>query len=234
MALIPFSGGSLPLTSSHRHAKTAAVSAFIPSSMAMMESIMQLKPMEFRDLNSGVPILSMDKCTFCDIAAKHIPAAMVYEDADFVAFLDINPLNPGHTLVVPKRHVRWVFDVEKFGDYWEVAKTVALAAIEVLEAKTVNFITAGAGVEHAHIHVVPRFDNDGHGELPNTANVKHIPKEEMASIASKLAEAIARNPPKKAVVATVPKVEETPAESQPEETLSGEEVALIRREFESG
>ena len=176
----------------------------------------------------------MDKCTFCDIAAKHIPAAMVYEDADFVAFLDINPLNPGHTLVVPKRHVRWVFDVEKFGDYWEVAKAVALAAMEVLEAKTVNFITAGAGVEHAHIHVVPRFDNDGHGELPNTKNVKQIPKEEMASISVRLSEAIGKNPPKKAAETAEPKTEEKTSEPQPEETLSEEEVALIRREFESG
>jgi len=175
----------------------------------------------------------MDKCTFCDIAAKHIPAAMVYEDADFVAFLDINPLNPGHTLVVPKRHVRWVFDVEKFGDYWEVAKAVALAAIEVLEAKTVNFITAGAGVEHAHIHVVPRFDNDGHGELPNTKNVKQIPKEEMASISVRLSEAIGKNPPKKAAAAA-PKFEERPAEPTVEEELSEAEVELVRREFESG
>jgi len=177
----------------------------------------------------------MDKCTFCDIAAKHIPAAMVYEDADFVAFLDINPLNKGHTLVVPKQHMRWTFDVDKFGDYWEVAKAVALAATSALGARTVNFVTVGESVQHAHIHVVPRYENDGHGELPSWNNVKHIPKEEMVSIASKLAEAIAKNPPKKASAAAEPKVEEPkPVETQPEEALSEEEVALIRREVESG
>ena len=176
----------------------------------------------------------MDNCIFCEIAAKRVPTAVVYEDADFMAFLDVNPLNRGHTLVVPKRHVRWTYEVERFGDYWEVAKAVALAAIESLGAKTVNFITMGVGVPHAHIHVVPRYENDGHGELPLPGNVKQIPKEEMHSIAAKLADAIAKNPPRKSAAATwMPKAEEKPEHSM-EDELEEEQVELGKREFECG
>lgn len=176
----------------------------------------------------------MDKCVFCDIAAKRVPAAVVYEDADVVAFLDINPLNRGHTLVAPKQHVRWAYDIDKFGDFAEVAKAVANAAVGALGAKNVNFMTVGEEVVHAHMHVVPRYDKDGHGALPMIGAVKQISKEEMASIAAKLADAIAKAPPKKCAAAPAPKAEEKPAEHSMEEELSEEQVELVRREFECG
>ncbi len=135
----------------------------------------------------------MEECIFCKIVAKQIPALAVYEDDKFIAFLDINPLNPGHTLVVPKQHHRWVYDVPEFGEYWEVAKLVALAAIKTLNANTVNFATAGFQVPHAHIHVVPRFEGDGHGEFPLRQTAKlaeEITEEKMKEIQSKLKAAI--------------------------------------------
>ncbi len=178
----------------------------------------------------------MEKCIFCEIADRRIPSNIIYEDEDFIGFLDVNPLNAGHTIVVPKAHIRWTYDVERFGDYWEVAKAIALAAIEALEAKFVNFITAGLGVPHAHIHVVPRFENDGHSELPVFGNVKKIPKEEMIQIAEKLKAAIAKNPPKKAVAAMAEKAEEIKEvkEKAPAEKRSKEDIEYIRREIESG
>jgi len=182
-------------------------------------------------------VVGVDKCVFCEIAAKRTPALTVYEDDNFVAFLDINPLNRGHTLVVPRRHARWTFEVERFGDYFEVAKSVALAAMEALGALTVNFLTIGFGdmsVEHAHIHVVPRFENDGHPSLPDRKAVKSIPKEEMQSIAAKLKDAIAKNPPKKASVEAAAPKEEVLAEREADEEMSEEQVELVRREMESG
>ena len=179
----------------------------------------------------------MEKCIFCEIAAKRIPSSIIYEDNNFMAFLDINPLNAGHTLVMPKDHARWVYDIENFGDFWEVAKSVALAAVEALDAKTVNYMTLGYQVKHAHIHVIPRFENDGHGEQPVFGNVKKIPKEEMLQIAEKLKAAIAKHPPKKAATASpiiveAEKVEEP--KEEPKETRSEEEIDFIRRETESG
>ena len=179
----------------------------------------------------------MEKCIFCEIAAKRIPSAIMYEDDDFVAFLDISPLNPGHMLVVPKTHVRWTYDVEKFGDYWEVAKSMALAAIEALGAFTVNFVTIGFGegaVEHSHIHVIPRFENDGHPDLPIMANRKKMEKEEMADIAKNIQTAIANHPPKKSAAAPPKPPEPEKPPEKPKDPRSQEQIDYIRRETESG
>lgn len=177
----------------------------------------------------------MEKCIFCEIVGRRISSNIIYEDGDFIGFLDVNPLNAGHTIIVPKAHVRWTYNVEKFGNYWEVAKAIALAAINALDAKFVNFITAGLGVPHAHIHVVPRFENDGHPELPVFGNVKKIPKEEMIQIAEKLKAAIAKKPPKKAVTAMAEKTEEIKKiKEEPIEKRSKEDIEYIRREIESG
>jgi len=69
----------------------------------------------------------MDDCIFCKIVKGEIPAFKVYEDNDFLAFLDINPISVGHTLLIPKKHYRWVYDVPNFGEYWQVAQKIALS-----------------------------------------------------------------------------------------------------------
>lgn len=126
------------------------------------------------------------KCIFCAIVGNQIPSFKVYEDDKFLAFLDIRPVNKGHTLVIPKKHFRWTYDVEEFGAYWEVAKKVALAALNSLEAKFIQFVTAGLEVTHAHIHVVPRFENDGHGLYPDPSAVKQLTEQEMKEIVEKI------------------------------------------------
>lgn len=132
----------------------------------------------------------MEGCVFCKIAEGKIPAYKVYEDKNFVAFLDIRPLNPAHVQVIPKKHYRWVFDVPNFGEYLEVVKKIGLAAIKELGAFTFSIATLGFDVEHAHVWVVPRYENDGHGGLIRWDNVKDISKEEMSEIAEKLSKAI--------------------------------------------
>ncbi len=175
----------------------------------------------------------MEKCIFCEIVGKRIPAFQVYEDDDFVAFLDVNPLNKGHTLIVPKEHVRWVWEVKKFGDYFKVAKAVAVAAVKVLDAKFVNIVTAGLGVPHAHIHVIPRFENDGHSEVPMPGNVKKVEKEEMVSITENMKNAITLRrrkyaPRKSAAPVKKPKVSDSP------EPKKDDGWEYIRREAYSG
>lgn len=97
----------------------------------------------------------MNTCIFCKIVAKEVPAEVVYEDTDFLAFLDIRPLSPGHTLVIPKQHHRWVWDVPNAGDYFEIAKKVALAQQKAFGVETVLSKTVGEEVPHAHIWVFP-------------------------------------------------------------------------------
>ncbi len=168
-------------------------------------------------------------CIFCQIVDKKIPAMIVYEDEKFLVFLDINPLNPGHMLVIPKQHHRWVHDVHEFGDYWEVAGLVAKASINALEAITINFATAGFQVPHAHIHVIPRFKDDGHGEFPlrQTAKlVEDMNEEKMKEVYQKI---------KGFIEGIKPKVEEEPKEEVKEEPKRSEEdVHWMKRETEIG
>ncbi|MEI6345690.1 MAG: HIT domain-containing protein [bacterium] len=97
----------------------------------------------------------MNACIFCKIVAKEVPAEIVYEDVDFLAFLDIRPLSPGHTLVIPKQHYRWVWDVPNAGAYFEVVKKVAEAQKKAFGVEMVLSKIVGEEVPHAHIWVFP-------------------------------------------------------------------------------
>ena len=127
-----------------------------------------------------------DNCIFCKIAKGEIPCNKIYEDNEYVAFLDINPLNKGHALVIPKKHFRWVYDVEDQGKYWTVAQKMTKKLLEKMHASYVMFVTLGEEVHHAHIHVIPRYENDGHVGFPDFKNKKSISAEEMNQIAEKI------------------------------------------------
>ncbi|OGD62873.1 hypothetical protein A2160_05820 [Candidatus Beckwithbacteria bacterium RBG_13_42_9] len=129
-------------------------------------------------------------CPFCQIVSRQIPAHIIYEDDKFLAFLDHRPLTRGSTLVIPKKHYRWVDEVPEFGDYFEVAKKVGLAAKKVLGAIWINYLTIGHEVSHAHIRVIPRYPKDLHGPLPDLSKTEALPEQEMKSIALRLTEAI--------------------------------------------
>jgi len=129
-------------------------------------------------------------CIFCKIIAGEIPCYKVYENEEFLAFLDINPLNEGHSLVIPKKHYRWVWDVENFAGYAEATKKVARALRKVLDTEWVVSLIAGEEVPHAHIWLIPRLENDGHGGSLNTTNVKKIPPERMEELAKIIYEAV--------------------------------------------
>ncbi len=126
----------------------------------------------------------MTDCIFCKIAKKEIPSNQIYEDKDFFAFLDIKPRNPGHTLIIPKKHYRWVWDVEE--EYSKVTNKIANALKKALNTELVVSIVLGEEIEHAHIHLVPRFPDDGHGVLLDLHKIKNIPKEEMEEITKKI------------------------------------------------
>lgn len=97
----------------------------------------------------------MTDCVFCKIVAKEIPANIVYEDADFLAFLSIDPQSPGHTLIIPKKHYRWVWDVPNLGPYFEVAGKIARAQKKAFGVDMVLSKIVGEEVHHAHIWIFP-------------------------------------------------------------------------------
>lgn len=128
----------------------------------------------------------MEDCVFCKIVSSKIPCYKVYENGDFLGFLDIAPLNPGNILLIPKKHYRWVYDVPNFGEYFEAAKKVGLVSQKVVGAHSINFLTLGYEVSHAHIRIIPRFDNDGHNDGIQLSAVKKISVDEMKKIAERI------------------------------------------------
>ncbi len=130
----------------------------------------------------------MTDCIFCKIIAKEIPCYKIYEDDKFLGFLDINPLNPGNSLLIPKKHYRWVIDVPEFGQYWEVAKKIAIASQAGLSAMSVSFLTLGFEVPHAHIRIIPRFSEDRprFDNGINTKDIIAIPPDQMITISQKI------------------------------------------------
>ncbi len=117
----------------------------------------------------------MNDCIFCKIVRGDIPAHKVYEDEKFLAFLDIRPLAPGHTLIIPKRHYRWVWDVPDIGAYFETVRTVAQALqrafgpIDEVHARIV-----GEEVPHAHIWLYPAPDKAKGDKNDFEANAEKI------------------------------------------------------------
>lgn len=100
-------------------------------------------------------------CIFCKIVRGEIPAEKVYEDDKYIAFLDIHPQSPGHVQVIPKEHYRWVWDMPNVGEYFEVAKKIALAERKAFNTDFVLAKIIGDEVPHAHIWVFPTSDVAG-------------------------------------------------------------------------
>src|SRR5882724_9520855 len=117
----------------------------------------------------------MKDCIFCKIIAKEIPAEIVYEDNDFLAFLDINPQSPGHTQVIPKKHYRWVWDVENVGQYFEVVRKIAKAQQKAFNTDFILSKIIGDEVPHAHIWVFPdpKISGDKKDFTTNTEKIKN-------------------------------------------------------------
>jgi histidine triad (HIT) family protein len=103
----------------------------------------------------------MESCIFCKIVRGEIPATKIYEDENFLAFLDIHPQSPGHVQVIPKAHYRWVWDVPDAGAYFEVARKIARAQQKAFHTDWVLSRIIGEEAPHAHIWVFPSDEAKG-------------------------------------------------------------------------
>ncbi|MBW3012313.1 HIT family protein [Candidatus Woesearchaeota archaeon] len=131
----------------------------------------------------------MDECIFCKIAKKEIPADVIYEDSNVMAFLDIMPISKGHALVIPKKHSENILDIgeEDLKKLIVGIKKTAKAVLKGTGAEGINVSmnnnrAAGQLVFHTHFHIIPRFSDDG---------LKHWPQGryaegESAKIAAKI------------------------------------------------
>jgi len=112
----------------------------------------------------------MPECIFCKIVAGSIPCTKVYEDAHVLAFMDIGPISPGHTLLVPKKHYASVIEMpaEEVAALFRPVGALAAAVKAGLKAEGLNVLqnngsVAGQVVPHLHIHLIPRWPGDGLG-----------------------------------------------------------------------
>lgn len=130
-------------------------------------------------------------CLFCKIVRREIPAEVVYEDSETLAFLDVNPRAPGHTLVVPKGHFETILDLpnQAIGPLFGTVKKIEDSIVKALapDGFTIGINqrrVAGQVVDHLHIHIFPRFLNDGGGSVHSVLN--NPPKESIEEIASRI------------------------------------------------
>jgi histidine triad (HIT) family protein len=133
----------------------------------------------------------MSDCLFCKIAAGEIPATVVYEDDHVVVIMDIGPIIKGHALVISKEHYDPITDTpdDIVAKLHQAAKKIAGAQVNGLGADGVNIMqnngkAAGQEVPHIHVHVIPRFQDDGHHWNWNAG--KYGDFDEMTELARKM------------------------------------------------
>ena len=126
---------------------------------------------------------------FTKIVRKEIPSYKVHENDKFYAFLDINPLKKGHTLVIPKNEIDYIFDLEsdEYKNLWGFAKNVANGMQKVIDCKRISIVVMGLEVPHAHIHLIPL---DNMNDINFNQLKLNLSSEEMQQIADKIRSAI--------------------------------------------
>ncbi|KAB1192664.1 HIT domain-containing protein [Haloferax sp. MBLA0076] len=138
----------------------------------------------------------MSDCIFCAIAGGDIPGRIVHETEHSLAFLDVNPLAPGHTLVVPKDHYARLDDLpaEVSADLFRTVDELVPRVEEAVDADAANVgindgPAAGQEVQHVHVHIVPRFEDDGGNPIHAVAgDVPDLSDDEMDDIEAAISE----------------------------------------------
>ena len=138
-----------------------------------------------------VPDLTFDEsCIFCKIVRKQAPSSIIYEDEAVMVFLDIRPLNMGHTLVIPKAHYVDIFDIpeKELSQMHKAAKLVSSAIKKATAADGISIIqqngkAAGQDIFHIHVHVVPRFEGQ---KLPPFSELKEVERAKLDAMAKKI------------------------------------------------
>jgi histidine triad (HIT) family protein len=137
-----------------------------------------------------IDLMFDESCVFCKIVRKQAPASIIHEDEEVIVFLDIRPLNIGHTLVIPKAHYVDIFDIPKnqLSQVHIVAKQVSFAIKKATNADGISIIqqngkAAGQDIFHLHVHVVPRFKGQ---KLPPFSDLKEVERTKLDWMAKKI------------------------------------------------
>ena len=136
-------------------------------------------------------------CVFCKIVSGEIPAQKVFEDTHSLVFLDINPTNEGHCLVIPKKHVIWFHELSSSEAHAliDCTQKTAKAILKALNCRSYNLILnaspiAGGEVQHVHFHVIPRNSKE---EFQNWPQHKYASQDDLESFAEIIKQAFIMN-----------------------------------------
>ncbi|HYR82219.1 MAG TPA: HIT family protein [Thermoplasmata archaeon] len=137
---------------------------------------------------------SAGDCIFCEIVRRGAPASIVREDASTLAFMDIQPMNPGHVLVIPKAHAAYIEDLPPaaIGPILEASKEISRALrtsgirCEAVSFYLANGKEAGQEVFHTHMHVIPRWRGDGLGLRVRADRGRVADRKELDTLAAKI------------------------------------------------
>jgi histidine triad (HIT) family protein len=131
-----------------------------------------------------------ESCIFCKIVGKQAPSSIIYEDEAVMVFLDIRPLNMGHTIVIPKAHYIDIFDIPQtlLSQVYKIAKQVSFPIKKATAADGISIIqqngkAAGQDIFHIHVHVVPRFEGQ---KLPPFHELKEVERAKLDEMAKKI------------------------------------------------
>src|SRR3989338_4257244 len=134
-----------------------------------------------------------EECIFCAIVAGKIPSIKVYEDSQHLAFLDINPRNPGHTIVIPKRHYEAILELPEpeAGKLFEVVKRLSVNVKNGTNADGIsimqnNYRAAGQTIPHVYFNIIPRFNAEGPPALETILPVKKMPEDMLKKLADSI------------------------------------------------
>jgi histidine triad (HIT) family protein len=139
----------------------------------------------------GMPDLTFkETCIFCKIVRNQAPVSLLYEDETILVFLDIRPLNMGHTLVIPKDHYADIFDIPEnvLSQMYKIVKMVSFAVKKATNADGISIIqqngkAAGQDIFHIHVHVVPRFEGQ---KLPPFTELKEVERAKLDALTKKI------------------------------------------------
>ena len=130
----------------------------------------------------------MENCIFCKIVSGEIPKDFIYKDENFLAFLDIKPVSDGHLIIIPKKHVVWMQEVddETISGIFKLTKKLMLALKKGLPCDYIQESVVGNEVPHFHIHLIPRHHGDNFRNFPTKEYKKGQEKELIKKITEAL------------------------------------------------
>lgn len=134
----------------------------------------------------------MEDCIFCKINNGQIPCLKVYADQNFLAFLDINPCSPGHTIIIPKKHYTFLNEMpdDLIKELFSLINILSTKIQKAMDAKGFNIglnsgKVAGQEVPHLHVHIIPRYEGDKGGAMQNIVRME-VDKEKLTQYTQKI------------------------------------------------